>query len=60
MAKMIVAKKLIKKGDLISLENITFKSPCIGIDASEYKEILGTKASNDLVEDEPITFNKLI
>ncbi len=57
MAKMIVSRTKIKKGDKISLENITFKSPCIGVDAKDYKKIIGKNILVDLDSDEPISFD---
>lgn len=57
MAKMIVSKIKIKKGDKINLDNITFKSPCIGIDAKNYKKIIGKNILVDLDSDEPLTFD---
>lgn len=40
----IIAKKNIKKGDILSINNLTFKRPVVGIPASLYKNVLGRQA----------------
>ncbi len=52
--KSIVAKCVIKKGDIFSTENITVKRPGNGISPMMWDEIIGTKAIRDFDEDEPI------
>ncbi len=52
--KSIVAKKNIKAGEMITVENITTKRPGTGINAMRWNEVLGTKAIRDFEEDELI------
>lgn len=52
--KSIVAKKEIKKGELLSKENITVKRPGTGISPMKWNEILGLKAIRDFGKDELI------
>ena len=53
--KSIVAKCAIKKGELLTLENITTKRPGNGISPMSWYEVLGKKAHCDFEEDELIT-----
>ncbi|MBR2123720.1 MAG: N-acetylneuraminate synthase [Acetobacter sp.] len=57
--KSIIAAKLIKKGDVFSLENITCKRPGNGISPMHWYELLGKKAKNDYQYDELIDKNEL-
>lgn len=50
----IFAKKDIKKGEIISIENINFLRPCKGIPASNYKTIIGKKAKENINKNSPI------
>ncbi len=52
--KSIVAKCNIKKGELLTEENITTKRPGNGVSAMKWFEVLGTKAIRDFEEDELI------
>ena len=52
--KSIVAKKSIRKGQLLSEENITVKRPGDGISPMRWFDILGTVAIRDFEEDELI------
>ena len=52
--KSIVAKKDIKRGELLSVENITTKRPGTGISPMQWYEVLGTRAVRDFKEDELI------
>ena len=52
--KSIVARRDIKKGELLTEENITTKRPGNGISAMKWFEVLGTKAIRDFGEDELI------
>lgn len=52
--KSIVAAKPIKKGEILSSENITTKRPGNGISPMLWYEVLGTKAIRDFDEDELI------
>ena len=52
--KSIVAKKVIKAGEILSPDNITVKRPGTGISPMRWNEIIGTKAVKDYYEDEII------
>jgi N-acetylneuraminate synthase len=52
--KSIVAKTAIKKGDILSLENIAFKKPGTGIPASVVDEIVGRVYDNNAEPDDMI------
>ena len=52
--KSIVAAKDIKKGEILTEENITVKRPGSGISPMRWEEVLGTKAIRDFQEDEII------
>jgi N,N'-diacetyllegionaminate synthase len=50
--KSIVAKKQIKKGDLLTLDNITVKRPGVGISPMRWDEIIGKIATKNYNENE--------
>lgn len=52
--KSIVAKTRIKKGDILSENNLTVKRPGTGISPMEWYTVLGTKAQKDYAPDELI------
>lgn len=52
--KSIVAKKSIKAGEFLSIENLTTKRPGTGISPMKWYEVLGTVALKDYQEDELI------
>ena len=52
--KSIVAAKDIKKGELLTEENLTTKRPGSGISPMRWEEVIGTKAILDFAEDELI------
>ena len=52
--KSIVAKAAIKKGDMLTSDNITIKRAGSGIPAAHWDMIVGTKALHDFDIDEPI------
>jgi N-acetylneuraminate synthase len=53
--KSIVASKLIKKGDLLTEENLTTKRPGSGVSPMQWEQVLGQKAKRDFKPDELIT-----
>ena len=57
--KSIVAKKDIKKGDVISQDNIDFKRPGSGISPGQMDEIIGKTANRYLAEGTLIDFEML-
>lgn len=52
--KSIVAKKVIKEGEVFSPDNITVKRPGTGISPMRWNDVIGTKAEKDYYEDEII------
>ena len=52
--KSIVAKKKIKKGEFLNLNNITVKRPGNGISPMKWDRVIGTKAKKDYKEDDLI------
>jgi len=52
--KSIVAKTLIKKGDILSENNLEIKRPGNGINPMRWDEVVGTKATKDYSEDDLI------
>jgi sialic acid synthase SpsE len=53
--KSIVARRSIKRGEIITLEKLSFKKPGDGIRADRYKEVLGKKAKVDIPANVKIT-----
>ncbi len=52
--KSIVARKTVKKGEVLTKDNITIKRPGNGISPMRWDEIIGSVALKDYVEDELI------
>ena len=52
--KSIVAARAIRKGEILSEENLTTKRPGNGINPMRWNEVLGTKAVRDFEPDELI------
>lgn len=52
--KSIVAKLFIKKGELLTEDNLTVKRPGTGISPMRWEEMVGTKATKDYQPDEQI------
>lgn len=52
--KSIVAKFFIKKGDLLTENNLTVKRPAIGISPMKWNDVIGTVAIKDFNPDEAI------
>ena len=52
--KSIVAKTQIKKGEILTQDNITIKRPGNGINPMRWDEIIGTVASKDYIKDDLI------
>lgn len=55
----VVTSKNLVEGDLISLDNITFKKPGTGILSSDYQKILGCKVKKDLKKNHILTLKDL-
>ena len=58
--KIYRSKKEIKKNEVLTLENITIKSPGLGIHPYEINNIIGKKANKDLIEDDYIKYEDLV
>lgn len=52
--KSIIAKTFIKRGDILTEDNITVKRPGNGISPMRWNEVVGTRAIRDFNEDELI------
>lgn len=59
MRRSIVAKRDIKKGQIIKQEDLDVKRPGYGIPPNEMESILGKTASNDIEEDTIITMDDI-
>ncbi|MCG8526607.1 MAG: N-acetylneuraminate synthase family protein [Opitutales bacterium] len=57
--KSIVAARDLKVGERISLDDLSFKKPGIGVSAAEYKDFLGRRLKASKKEDEFIYFEDL-
>ena len=53
--KSIVASKRIRKGDMLTEENVTAKRPASGISPMEWDSIIGSVSNKDYEEDDLIT-----
>lgn len=53
--KSIVAARSVKKGELLTEDNITVKRPGTGISPMRWNEVIGTVAIKDYSEEEQIT-----
>jgi N,N'-diacetyllegionaminate synthase len=52
--KSIIAKSLIKKGEIFTENNITIKRPGSGISPMQWDKVIGTRSQKDYKEDELI------
>lgn len=57
--KSIVASRDIKKGNIITADDLTFKCPGTGIYPSEIDEVIGKIANQDIAEDTLISYEML-
>ncbi|AMD18130.1 acetylneuraminic acid synthetase [Methanobrevibacter sp. YE315] len=57
--RSVVALRDIKKGELISMENVTFKRPGTGISPADIDNVRGRKAIEDISEDTLISYEML-
>ena len=58
--KAIFTKCKIKKGETLSLENITIKGPGLGLLPKYLPVVLGKKVTTDIDNDLPITWDSLL
>ena len=54
-----MAKRKIRKGELIAEENIIFKRPANGIEPKQAELIIGKRVLEDLEEDQPILYSSI-
>jgi sialic acid synthase SpsE len=59
MSKSIVAKRNIKAGSVLSLDDLNFKSPGGGISPNKYNLFLGKKIKKDILEDDLLTLEMI-
>ena len=57
--KSIVAKRDLKKGQVLTLEDLAFKKPGGGIKPASYKNLIGKKVTKDLKLDDKIMISDL-
>ena len=60
MSKSIVASKNLRQGEILTLENIAFKSPGGGLPPYRVNELLNKKLNKDLLEDDLIYLDSLM
>lgn len=60
MRRSIVLNKPIKKGQIITEENMVFKRPATGMAPKRKKELIGKKASMDIDQDIPLKESMII
>ena len=60
MRRSIVLNKPLKKGQIITEENMVFKRPATGIAPKRKKELIGKKASTDIEQDTPLKESMII
>ncbi len=58
--RSIVAKRDLKQGRLVTLDDLTFKRPETGIHPDEVKNVLGRKLKRNISGDEVIQWSDLI
>ena len=58
--RSIVVNKLIKKGEILTRENLACKRPGTGIEPKHLNSMIGKKATKDLEEDHVITFDDIV
>jgi N-acetylneuraminate synthase len=58
--RSIVTSKPVKKGDVLTLDNLFFKRPGIGIKPNELKYVLNRVAKRDIPEDELVNWDDLL
>jgi N-acetylneuraminate synthase len=58
--RSIVTSKAVKKGDVLSLDNLFFKRPGTGIKPNELKYVLNRTARRDIPADELVNWDDLL
>ena len=59
MRRSIVAKKTIREGSIIKIDDILFKRPATGISPSEANKIIGKKTKKKILKDSIIALTDL-
>lgn len=59
MRRSLVARKMIKKGQIIKKKDLVFKRPLNGLDTNYYELVLGKYAAFDIEPDSPIYYNSI-
>ena len=60
MRRKIVASKNIKKGDVLTLNNVSFKRSVLGIDVGEWDKVEGCEVNQSIDSNSGITKDKII
>ena len=60
MRRKIVAKKNIKKGETLTLDNVSFKRSTLGLQVSEWSRVKGHKVNQNIKINSGITEDKVI
>ena len=60
MRRKIIASKDIKKGEILSLDNVSFKRSSSGIEVSEWVKVKGQKVNQEIKINSGITKDKII
>lgn len=55
--KSIFLKKNLKKNHNIKFSDLSFKKPCIGVHAKDFRKILGKKLKKDVKKDNPLKWS---
>lgn len=58
--RSVVTTQAIKKGDVLSMDKLTFKRPGVGIKANEIRYVANRVAKNDIAADEIIKWDDLV
>jgi len=58
--KSLYSKEAIKKGEVLTLNNVTIKGPGLGLLPKFFPIILGKKATRNISKDSAITFDDLM
>ena len=60
MRRKIIASKDIKKGEILSLDNVSFKRSSLGIEVGEWSRVQGKKVNQEIKINSGITEDKII
>jgi N,N'-diacetyllegionaminate synthase len=58
--KSIFLKKNLKKNHAIKFSDLSFKKPCVGVHAKDYRKILGKKLKNNVKKENPLKWSLLL